>query len=297
MATTSGGGSKILIAGLVLGVLTAGLLYIYLRKMTEFPKAHWQTVVVARMQIPANTKLTQDMVTLALVPPETIVANALRDLKGIEKKLARQDLFPHEQVLDRDLMVEGEIPSLALRVPEGKRAIAIAATEITAVGSVIKPGDRVDILATYRDPIANEETTQMILQNVLVLAVNQGQTDPTTSQGAKTSMTLAVAPEDTERITAADQAGRLRISLRSPHDTTVYTGAGFTVKDFSPGKVRITTPTGSSTSETKDPLALLPPVKTPVIPVIITTTNIAPPAEKPREIIVYRGTEAKTVVP
>jgi len=296
MATTPGGGAKILVAGLALGALTAGLLYMYLRRMSEFPKAHWQKVVVARMQIPANSKLTQDMVTVALLPPETIVPNALRDIRAIEKKLAKRDLFPHQQILDHDLMVEGEIPSLAVRVPEGKRAIAIAATEVTAVGSVIKPGDRVDILATYRDPVANEETTQMILQNVLVLAVNQGQTDPTTAQGAKTSMTLAVAPEDTELITAADQAGRLRISLRSPHDTTVYTGTGVTVKDISGGRVRVTIPPPPAATETKDASELSPP-KTPPTPIVITATNVAPATEKPPEIIIYRGTEAKTVVP
>jgi len=274
----------------VLGLVTAAVAYVYLRQMREYPKAHWQTVVVARTLIPANTKLTQDMVTLALMPPENIVPTALRDTKAVEGKMSRHDIFPHEQILDHNLMVEGEIPSLALRVPEGRRAIAIAASEVQSVGSVIKPGDRVDIIATYRDPVGNEETTQMILQNVPVLAVNQGQTDPTTAQGAKTSMTLAVAPEDTERITAADRAGTLRISLRSPHDTTVYTSSGVTVKDFFGGKVRVAIPP-LPTTETEDPF------KTPAMPVIITTTNIATTSEKHREIIIYRGTEAKTVAP
>jgi pilus assembly protein CpaB len=293
MATTPGSGAKILVVGLVLAAVTAGLLYMYLRKMSESPRANWQRVVVAKVQIPANTKFKQEMVTLTSMPPENIVPNAVRDPKAIEGKLARHDIFPMEQLLDSNLMLEGETPSLALRVPEGKRAIAIGASEVQSVGSVVKPGDRVDILATYRDPVANEETTQMLLQNVPVLAVNQGQTDPLTSQGAKTSMTLAVAPEDTERIAAIDRAGALRIALRSPHDASIHRSTGVTIKDISVGKVRA----NATGAETKESTPLTDFLKTPVAPVTVTTTNISPISERAKEIIVYRGTEAKTVVP
>lgn len=286
---TSGTGTKILLAGLTLGLITAALLYAYLRKMNQFPKQGWKPVVVARRHIPANTRLSAERVTLALVPPETLVPNALHDVKAVEKKLARRDLFPNQQILDRDLMVEGEIPSLAFRVPEGKRAIAIAASEVSAVGSVIKPGDRVDVIATFRDPTTGEETTQMLLQNILVLAVNQGQTDPSTAQGAKTSMTLAVAPEDTELLTAADVAGRLRVSLRSPHDTRVYASTGVTVKDISGGKVRLPIPPAPPAADPASNQTTAPPP-------VLTITNIAP-REKPREILIYRGTDVKTVVP
>jgi pilus assembly protein CpaB len=293
MATTPGSGAKVLVVGLALGAVTAGFLYVYLRKMSESPRSNWQRVLVARVPITANTKFAQEMVTMVVMPPESIVPNAVRDPRAIGGKLARHNLAPHEQILESHLMLEGEVPSLALRVPEGRRAIAIAANEIIAVGSVVKPGDRVDILATYRDPSANEETTQMILQNVPVLAVNQGQTDPVTSSGAKTSMTLAVAPEDTERIAAADRAGVLRIALRAPRDVSLHKGAGVTLKDFAFGKTRAYVPA----AETKESSEVPSPFKTAVTPVTITTTNISTAVEKPHEIVVYRGTEAKTVVP
>lgn len=285
MATTPGG-TKILLVGAALGLVTAVLAYVYLRKMNEFPRAHWQPVVVAQTQIPLNAKMSPAMVTITTMPPEMILPDALREVKGVEGKVARQSIQPHEQILKSDLMMEGEIPSLAVHVPEGKRAIAIAASEVLAVGSVIKPGDHVDILATYRDPTAKEETTQMILQNVPVLAVNRGQMNPATSEGAKTSMTLAVAPEDTERLTAADRAGTLRVSLRSPNDTTIVKSSGITVKEISGIQIRVDPP--PPTTETTPKIG--------AIPVIITTTNISEKAPV-REITIIRGIDARSVKP
>src|SRR5206468_12545568 len=84
-------------------------------------------------------------------------------------------------------------------------------------GTSVQPGDRVDIIATYQDPRTRQELTKMILQNVMVLAVNRGKTDADGKEGANSSMTLEVTPEQTERVTAAARSGSLRASLRAPH--------------------------------------------------------------------------------
>jgi len=133
----------------------------------------------------------------------------------------------------------------------------------------------VDVLATYRDPDGRVETTQLILQNALILAVNIGQTEPTTPEGAKTSMTLAVAPEDTERLTAAAVAGQVRVSLRSPGDTTVINTPGVTVRDIQFGRQEDMI--GSS------------PVKTSGT----SPSSTASDKGKPWEITIIRGTEVK----
>jgi pilus assembly protein CpaB len=227
---------------------------------------------------------------LTAMPPELIVLESLREVKGVEGKVARHGMKAREQILSSDLMMEGEIPSLAVRVPDGKRAIAIAASEVTAVGSVVKPGDHVDVLATYRDPIAEIETTQMLLQNVLVLAVNQGQTDPTTAQGAKTSMTLAVAPGETERLAAIDRSGALRVTLRSPNDPTIVQSPGVTLKEIAGSGDRIipTPPPPPSPDITFGAQKPSP------MPVLITQTNVP---ERRREVIIIRGAESQQIIP
>jgi pilus assembly protein CpaB len=265
--------------GVVLGLASTILLYVYLRRQTQSYKANWKTVVVAAMEIPARTKITREKIVIFTTPPELISPGAIQDPRMVEGKLARTTIHPAAQITAADLMVAGEIPGLAVRVPPGKRAIAIAASEIIAVGEMIKPGDYVDVLGTYRDPDGKIEITQMILQNAPVLAVNIGQTESSTPEGAKTSMTLAVAPEDTERLTAAAVAGQLRVSLRSPTDTGVIRTAGVTVREIPVGRMR-------GEAEVHAPVpAVAPP---------------APPFQgdmpKLREITIIRGTEAQMVV-
>ncbi|MGD0652156.1 MAG: Flp pilus assembly protein CpaB [Verrucomicrobiia bacterium] len=278
MAKTMAGG-RILMVGVVLGLASTILLYVYLRRQTQSYKANWKTVVVAAMEIPARTKITREKIVIFTTPPELISPGAIQDRRMVEGKLARTTIHSAAQITAADLMVEGEIPGLAVRVPPGKRAIAIAASEIIAVGGMIKPGDYVDVLGTYRDPDGKIEITQMILQNAPVLAVNVGQTESSTPEGAKTSMTLAVAPEDTERLTAAAVAGQLRVSLRSPADTEVIRTAGVTVREIPVGRMR-------GEAEVHAPVpAVAPP---------------APPVQeyrpRLREITIIRGTEGQIVV-
>ncbi|MEI8314694.1 MAG: Flp pilus assembly protein CpaB [Verrucomicrobiota bacterium] len=271
--------------GIILGMASTILFYVYLRRQAQTYRSEWVTVVVAKEAIPAYTNVSPSKLLLITVPPELISPGAIRDSRLVAGKITRYSIHANAQITTGDLMVANEIPGLAIRVPAGKRAIAIAASEVIAVGQMIKPGDRVDVLATYRDPDARMETTQMILQNAPVLAVNIGQMETTAAEGAKTSMTLAVAPEDTERLTAAAVAGQLRVSLRSPADTTLINTPGVTVKDISMGKIRM-----------DDDLPAAAPVKIDVSPAV---TPLAPPIaamEKLHEITIIRGTEVRKMV-
>ena len=123
----------------------------------------------------------------------------------------------------------------------------------------------------------HQETTQMILQNVLVLAVNEGVTDQQIKQGAKSSMTLAVKPEEAELLTAADRAGALRVALRGLNEKSVIATQGVGTRDFQgPNTLRFsTTPPDMSRS-------------TPII--------ISPPHNQRPELKIYRGSQ-ESIVP
>ena len=130
-------------------------------------------------------------------------------------------------------------PSLAFVVPEGMQAVAISGGTITSAVTSVKAGDRVDILLTYTDPVAHQETTQMILQNVLVLAVTNGKVNPSSKEAGGSSMTLAVRPEQVELVTAADRAGALSVVLRPAHEEKATAPSRPGVGDFwSPGELQ-----------------------------------------------------------
>ena len=113
---------------------------------------------------------------------------------------------------------EGQGVSVGFKIPEGMQAIAIGAGEVMATATGVKPGDHIDLLATYRVPPATQEVTKVLMQNVLVLAVNKGSTDPSRKVVVVGSVTLAVMPEHAELIATADRVGALRVSLRPVRD-------------------------------------------------------------------------------
>jgi pilus assembly protein CpaB len=141
--------------------------------------------------------------------------------------------------------------SLSFVIPEGKRAFALNADQVQNAGGLVLPGDYVDIVVLhdvqFRSPDGSVETVeayvvQHLLQNVEVLAVSQIIVDvvetPATGtenngQGANgasdtqrvrnsearpdpdaVTLTLAVTPEEAQRLYLAEANGRIRLSVR-----------------------------------------------------------------------------------
>ena len=275
MANKPGPGIVILL-GVILGVVTAVLAWKAFSDLQKKSEENWQPTVVAVVDIKPRTTVTREMIEITRLPQDHIAPDALSDIKLVEGQMTLSHIKLKEQIRRSDLVPKGQAPSLAYAIPPGKRAIAIAAGEVSAVGTAVKPGDHVDVLATYTDPVAKQETTQMILQNVPVLMVNQGETEGQGQQGgAKSSMTLAVSPEEAELLTAADRAGVLRVSLRPVEDSTIVASPGTRTSDLRIGKI---------TDQTGDQRPV--PQFTP------------PPREQRRtEIKIIRGTQEQIVQP
>jgi pilus assembly protein CpaB len=138
MAKKSGAGGIIVLA-LVLGVVTAVLLGSYLRTQADKEKKNWQPVIVAAVDIGARTKITRE--------PEEVMDRFTKDAIRAKSQLRKSDL-----------LAEGQASTLALKVHEGMRAVAISIDEVRGVGTAIQPGDHVDIIATFQD----QRTRQVI---------------------------------------------------------------------------------------------------------------------------------------
>jgi pilus assembly protein CpaB len=238
--------------------------------------------VIALVEIKPRTKITRDMIRLEQYPKELIAENAKTKVEEVENRMTQRGIAAKEQIRSSDIIAEGQAPTLAFKIPDGMRAIAIGAGEVMAVGTMVQPGDHVDILATYHDPRTRQEITRMILQNVLVLAVNRGQTDTqgqAGKEGANSSMTLAVTPEQGELLAAADRAGALRIQLRSVRDEKIIVSEGVTSRDFAGGKLP---EEGTTTSGDQ---------RTPV------NIMLPPPNPRRNEITVYKGSAETQMAP
>lgn len=115
--------------------------------------------------------------------------------------------------------------SLALKIPEGKRAVTVTIDSLAAVGGLINSGDFVDVIAQLNLPsgVGDKKTvTAMIFQDLQVLAVNTSIENPGSYEDQQASsslkITFAVDPQEAGLLAFADKNGTLELALRSPDE-------------------------------------------------------------------------------
>lgn len=227
-------------------------------------------VVFLRANTAKNTRLSADDVFVANVPKGTKAADgdSFRSIERTLGRITRSTLKAGQAVREKDLMEFGEtLPDLADRLPEGHRAIAIDVVGAMTGGKRLAEGDQIDITLTVEGshPDLGEVTTKTLLKNVLVMdAVHDRpiQRGTRRSNGLITEgITVAVMPEDANKLVVAERTGVLGAVLRSSKDAgNVDTGANainrrellglpllpvarpqkkFTIEHYSGGKVTI----------------------------------------------------------
>ncbi|ADG83643.1 Flp pilus assembly protein CpaB [Thermincola potens] len=240
---------KILFVAVFLALLTTLAMNYYLEQVKKAAtNVTTKKVVVANVNIPARTVITGDMVSVKDVPEEFVHPNAVLDEEQVIGFVSGSDISAGEQVLrEKILRKEGNPVSLSYQVPLGSRAMSVPINEVTGVGGLVRPGDRVDVIGTIEletsNPASNQQTgptqttvAHVLLQNVEVLAVgdnftpatnravNQGKEDAKNNQsdtGAK-NVTLAIPADKMQALTLMLDHGKVTLALRSPLDQSRY---------------------------------------------------------------------------
>jgi pilus assembly protein CpaB len=212
-------------------------------------------VVVAGEDIAARTEVTESMLTTKTVRADDALRGAFTDYEPVVGQVTRQEILKGEQVTRTKVGPQTEVEmeeGLSFVIPQGMRGFSIKVDETSAVGGLLLPGDRVDIIAIFDD--ADEfdfEKAVTLLQNLEVLAVAQtaqesipapaseqaaeeatpesdgvaeeaaaGEAslgtrpeDVVTNPGART-VTLAVTPEQAQLLALTQAKGDLALALR-----------------------------------------------------------------------------------
>ena len=225
------------------GLLTASLAYFALQSLAAHPSPAAQTIpnraiVVAGRDIPARTVLTQNLLQTRTVAANSVpegTASAPFELVGQVTTVAISAGSPiaHQMAAPRDINM-----GMAYAIPPSMRAVAIPLDPVSGVAGFARPGDHVDVLATFTEA-ENRAVTRTILQNVTLLATGTrvisgfsraetGQkatgTNPETGQNVPArpeempNATLMVHMEDTPRLVLAAAKGKLQLILRPADD-------------------------------------------------------------------------------
>jgi pilus assembly protein CpaB len=125
-----------------------------------------------------------------------------------------------EFILNSKLAALNAGAGLPSMIPQGMRAVSVRVNDVVSVAGFVQPGTHVDVLATGNEGSGNERQTTTVLENVLVLAVGKS-LDRNVTADAQTApvITLAVSPDDAQKVALVSQEGRIQLSLRNPVDT------------------------------------------------------------------------------
>jgi pilus assembly protein CpaB len=138
----------------------------------------------------------------------------IADVTGAGRRVILFPLGPNEPVLNWKISGPDARGSLSAIVEPGLRAVAIRVNDVVGVAGFVLPGDRVDVLLTRNDD-ANSQVTDVLLQNVKVLAVNQLANEKANEPTVAKVATLEVTSTDAQKIALAQTVGSLTLSLRA----------------------------------------------------------------------------------
>ena len=188
----------IIVLGLVTAVVGAGLVLLLLsrdggsRSASARSGSDTVPVLVSKRAIPAGAAGGDlgDAVEVKQVPSVTRPSDALVSLGELADRTTTVNIGPDQQLRSaffRQRTVRGD----AIKVPQGKQAVAMSIPFTSAGGGYVGPGDRINLYALIGrqngnvaplcgeglcptgDPKAAQATSQLVLSNVEVLDVSQ----------------------------------------------------------------------------------------------------------------------------
>jgi pilus assembly protein CpaB len=179
--------------------------------------AGMSTIVVATRALGYGMELTDT--DLEEVPwqtnaiPKGTFRTKAQLLGGKERRAVLSSIEANEPILEWKITGPGQRASLSALIQEGMTAVTVKVNEIVGVAGFVLPGDRVNVLLTRSDQ-QRGEYTDVLLQNVRVLAVNQLADDKVEKPVVAKAVTLEVSMQDAQKLTLAGNVGRLSLTLR-----------------------------------------------------------------------------------
>lgn len=234
----------IAIVAVVLGIVAAfgAAAYLATERGRIAAGAQLVNVLVAQQDLPlgmsADELMAKGYLVSRQIPRQYVAADAISSQARLLGRVVSQPISKDQMVTDAMFKYAADV-GLASSTPKGYLAISIPYEQARGVAGLVKPGDSVAVLATFK-PEGGVPLTKLILPKVKVLAVGKAldavaEGNSTTvkvnnsgglmSSGGQTAadqtpgtITLALTPVDAEKLVFAQEQGKTWLALYSPND-------------------------------------------------------------------------------
>jgi len=193
-----------------------------------------QTVVVAKQALRFGTELNASMLQEVSWPSDALPTGAfgkIQDIMSGGRRVVLAAIEANEPVLALKITGPGQRATLSALVRPGMKAVTIRVNDVEGVGGFVLPGDHVDVVLT-RQLEKGSATTEVVLQNTKVLAVDQTADDRAAKAAVAKSVTLEVDTVDAQKLWLASSVGSLSLLLRKAGETAEVRTRKITLKDL-----------------------------------------------------------------
>ncbi len=193
-----------------------------------------QTIVVAKQPLRFGTELNASMLQEVPWPSESLPSGAFSKIDDIVsggRRVVLGAIEANEPVLALKITGAGQRATLSALVKPGKKAVTIRVNDVEGVGGFVLPGDHVDVVLT-RQLEKGSATTEVVLQNTRVLAVDQSADERGAKAAVAKSVTLEVDTVEAQKVWLASSVGSLSLLLRKAGETAEVKTRKITLKDL-----------------------------------------------------------------
>src|SRR5260370_10614883 len=177
-------------------------------------------LVVAKKAIPQWTpiKNPEEFFELRKWKEQDAPQNAVTDIKLLKDRVVLKDIEADKPVSETMLQDKNKVGLEGMLAPK-TRGMAIVVNAASTAGGFVQPGSKVDIVHTTRS--SGGADTKMILENVLVRAVDQQPVRPEDKASMiPATVTLELSPEQALKLCQYKEGGSLSLLLRPCGDNT-----------------------------------------------------------------------------
>jgi pilus assembly protein CpaB len=194
------------------------------------------TIVVAAQPLGFGAEVSPDSITEIPWMAKSLPNGAFVAKEDLLKDGRRVVLSPVERgepILRSKITGPGQRALLSALLDEGQRAVTLRVDDVRGVAGFILPGDFVDVVLIAEDgPPRRENYSEILLQHLKVLAVDQLASERQEQPTVAKAVTIEATPEQAQKLLLATNIGKLSLILRRPEEARADAGRRVTERDL-----------------------------------------------------------------
>jgi pilus assembly protein CpaB len=204
-----------------------------------------QTIVVASKPLRFGAELGSMSLREIEWPQGAIPSGAFSKISDITsggRRVVLTAIETNEPVLASKITGPGQRATLSAVVTDGMRAVTIRVNDVEGVAGFVLPGDRVDVALTRQNDTGdkgngkNAAITDVVLQNVKVLAIDQTADERADKPSIARAVTLEVDTPAAQKLALASSIGSLSLMLRRAGEATTEATRPISLADLLHGE-------------------------------------------------------------